>query len=105
MLRQTILPDFSDFRPNFFALQPDEMKILFCNGDMGNKLYEVIFLYLRSKKLELMKQIHLFKKSFVIFLKSILEDLLSIRFKPHQAVSYFKQHLASFLEFNGHAWC
>ena len=58
--------------------------------------------------MELMKQIHLFKKGLVIFLKgatfsdfidtrlhtlryknplsAILEDLFSIRFKPHQVV-------------------
>ena len=36
---------------------------------MGNKLYEVIFFDLCSKKMEFMKQIHLFKKGFVIFLK------------------------------------
>ena len=64
--------------------------------------------YVCSKRMELMKQIHLFKKGFVIFLKgatfsdfietrlsnykplairiAILEDFFSIRFKPHQVV-------------------
>ena len=36
---------------------------------MGNKLYEVKFFELCSKKIELMKQIHLLKIGFVIFLK------------------------------------
>ena len=36
---------------------------------MRNKLYEIKFFELCSKKMELMKQIHLFKKGFVIFLK------------------------------------
>ena len=62
------------------------------------------------QKLKLMKQVHLFKKGFVTFLKGatfsdfietrlsnylsypnplsgILEDLFSIRFKPHQVVN------------------
>ena len=33
-----------------------------------NKVTIVIFFYLCGKKMELMKQIHLFKKGFVIFL-------------------------------------
>ena len=36
---------------------------------MRNKLYEVKSFELYSKKMELMKQIHLFKKGLVIFLK------------------------------------
>ena len=36
---------------------------------MRSKLYEIKIFELCSKKLELMKQIHLFKKGFVIFLK------------------------------------
>ena len=36
--------------------------------DMGNILYEIKNFGLCSKKLEVMKQIHLFKKGFVIFL-------------------------------------
>ena len=36
---------------------------------MRNKLYKINFFELCSKKMELMKQIHLFKKGFVIFLK------------------------------------
>ena len=45
------------------------MKILLCKVDMRNKLYEMNFFELCSKKEELMKQIHLFKKGFLIFLK------------------------------------
>ena len=45
------------------------MKILLFKVDMRNKLYEIKFFELCSKKMELMKQIHLFKKGFVIFLK------------------------------------
>ena len=45
---------------------------------MGNKLYEIIFFDLYTKKLELMKQNHLLKIGLVIF---------SIRFQPHQAVT------------------
>ena len=45
------------------------MKILLCKEDMRNKLYEIKIFELCSKKIELMKQIHLFKKGFVIFLK------------------------------------
>ena len=36
---------------------------------MRSKLYEINLFELCSKKLELMKQIHLFKNGFVIFLK------------------------------------
>ena len=45
------------------------MKILLYKVDMGNKLYEVNFFELYYKKLELMKQNHLLKIGFVIFLK------------------------------------
>ena len=38
------------------------MKILLCKVDMRNKLYEIKFFELCSKKMELMKQIHIFKK-------------------------------------------
>ena len=59
----------ANFRPNFFCSKSAEMKILLCKVDMGNKLYEVKFFELCSKKIELMKQIHLLKIGFVIFLK------------------------------------
>ena len=36
---------------------------------MRNKLYEIKFIELCSKTMELMKQIHFFNKGFVIFLK------------------------------------
>ena len=45
------------------------MKILLFKVDMGNKLYEINFFDLCSKKMELMKQNHLLKIGFVIFLK------------------------------------
>ena len=45
------------------------MKTLLCKVDMRNKLYEIKIFELCSKKMELMRQIHLFKKGFVIFLK------------------------------------
>ena len=56
-------------RAKFFGSKSAEMKILLCKVDMRNKLYEINFFELCSKKMELMKQIHLFKKGFVIFLK------------------------------------
>ena len=54
---------------NFFGSKLAETKILLCKVDMGNKLYEIFFFELCSKKLELMKQNHLLKIGFVIFLK------------------------------------
>ena len=42
-------------RPKFFGLKSAEMEILLCKVDMGNKLYEVNFFELWSKKFELMK--------------------------------------------------
>ena len=39
---------------------------------MRNKLYEIKFFELCSKKMEVMKQIHLFKKGLVNFLKGAL---------------------------------
>ena len=52
-----------------FGSKLAKMKILLYKVDMGNKLYEVNFFELCSKKLELMKQNHLLKIGFVIFLK------------------------------------
>ena len=43
--------------------------LLLCKVDMGNKLYEIIFFDFCCKKLEPMKQNHLLKIGFVIFLK------------------------------------
>ena len=40
---------------------------------MRNKLYEIKFFELCSKKMELMKQIYLFKKGLVIFLKGAIQ--------------------------------
>jgi len=57
ILRQKIFPDFSEFRQ------------IFGNVDMVNKLYAVFFFHSCRKKLELTKQIHLFKRGFMIFLK------------------------------------
>ena len=81
---------------------------------MRNKLYEIKFFDLCRKKLELMKQNHLLKIGLVIFLKgatfsdfvgyrllnyivhtfsypnlhsTILGEIFSIRFQPHQAVT------------------
>ena len=54
---------------NKIFLEKFLLKILLCKVDVRSKLYEIIFFELCSKKLELMKQIHLFKKGFVIFLK------------------------------------
>ena len=53
---------------------------------MGNKLYEVNFLDLWRKKMELIKQIHLYKKGFLIFLKgATFSDFIETRlwnYKP-----------------------
>ena len=59
----------ANFRSISFDSKSTEMKILLCKVDMRNKLYEIKFFELCSEKMELMKQIHLFKKGFVIFLK------------------------------------
>ena len=56
-------------RPKFFGSKSTEIKILLCKVDIRNKLYEIKLFELCSKKMELMKQIHLFKKGLVIFLK------------------------------------
>ena len=48
------------------------MKVLLCKVDMRNKFYEIKFFESCSKVMELMKQIHLFKKGFVIFLKGAM---------------------------------
>ena len=77
ILSQKNFADFSDFQPIFgnfflrffFGSKSAEMKILLCKLDMGNKLYKVNFFDLFCKKLELMKQNHLLKIGFVIFLK------------------------------------
>ena len=50
------------------------MKILLCKDskvDMSNKLNETKIFELFSRKMELMMQIHLFKKGVVIFLKGL----------------------------------
>ena len=95
-----------------FGSKPAEMKILLCKVDMGNKLYKVNFFELCPKKNKLMlKQNHLLKIDFVIFLKGatfsdFIETRLSnykplairirfllfwrffsIRFKPHKEVN------------------
>ena len=59
----------ANFRSKFFDSKSTEIKILLCKVDMRNKLYEIKFFELCCKKMELMKQIHLFKKGLVIFLK------------------------------------
>ena len=53
----------------YFGSKSAEMKILVCKLDVGNRIHEVKFFDLCSKKLELMKQNHLLKIGFVIFLK------------------------------------
>ena len=76
---------FCRFSGNFCS-KSAEMKILLCNVAMGNKLYEIFFFDLCVKKLELMKQIHHFKKGFVIFLKGAkFSDFIETRvyiYKP-----------------------
>ena len=48
---------------------------------MGNKLYETKFFDLCSKKMELMKQNHLLKIGFVIFLKGApFSDFVDYRY-------------------------
>ena len=59
----------ANFRSKLFGSKSTEMKILLFKVDMRNKHYEINVFELWSKKLELMKQIHLFKKGLVIFLK------------------------------------
>ena len=80
----------------FFGSKSAEMKILLCKVDMRNKLYEIKIFELCCKKMELLKQIHLFIKGFVIFLNGATVrfrillrldyETFSIRFKPHQGV-------------------
>ena len=56
------------------------MKILLCIVDLGNKLSVAKLFDSLSKKLELMKQFHLFKKGFVIFLKgATFSDFIDTR--------------------------
>jgi len=43
------LKRFADFRANFFCSKSAEIKILLCNVDMGNKLYEIFFFHLYVK--------------------------------------------------------
>ena len=59
----------ANFRQKFFGSKSAEMKISLCKVDMGKKLYVIIFFDLWSKKMELMKQNHLLKIGFLIFLK------------------------------------
>ena len=54
---------------NSFGSKSAKMKNLLCKVDMGNKLYKLNFFDFRRKKIELMKQNHLLKIGFVIFLK------------------------------------
>ena len=73
--RQITVTDSTKFAENWknwrknFGPKSAEMKILLCKVDMRNKLYKIKFFELCSIKMELMKQIHLFRKGFVIFLK------------------------------------
>ena len=62
-------PKIGKIGKNFFCSKSAEMKILLCKVGMGNKPYEIKFFELCSKKFELIKQIHLLKIGFVIFLK------------------------------------
>ena len=78
----------ANFRSKFFDSKSTEMKILLCKVDMRNKLYEVNFFELCSKKLELMKQIHLFKKGFVIFLKgATFSDFIETRLSTYKPLA------------------
>ena len=58
---------------------------------MRSKLYEIKIFELCRKKLELMKQIHMFKKGFVIFLKRApFSDFIETRlsnYKPFTALA------------------
>ena len=64
------------------------MKILLSKVDMRNKLYEVKFFELWSKKMELMKQIHLFKKGLVIFLKgATFSDFIETRLSNYKPLA------------------
>ena len=69
-----------------FLLKISRNTFLLCIVGIGNKLFEVKICHLRSKKMELMKQIHLFKKGFVIFLKgATFSDFIETRlfhYKP-----------------------
>ena len=62
----------------------------------GTNLWSI---FLCGKKLELMKQIHLFR--YPKLLSAILEDLPSIRFKPHQVVSGRVQDFSNFGKCSG----
>ena len=64
----------------FFCLKIGRNKIFIMQRGYGNKLYEVKIVHLCSKRLEVMKQIHLFKKGFVIFLKgAMFSDFIDAR--------------------------
>ena len=63
---------------------------------MRNKLYEINFFELCSKKMKLMKQIHIFKKGLVIFLKGApFSDFINSR--PFRYSGGFFFQLGSFL--------
>ena len=75
-------------RANFFGSKSGEMKILLCKVDMRNTLYEIKFFELYSKKMELMKQIHLFKKVLVIFLKgATFSDFIETRLSNYKPLA------------------
>ena len=60
---------FCQFSGNFFLLKIDRNENFIMQCGYGEKtLWSNFFLFM-CQKLELMKQIHLFKKGFVIFLK------------------------------------
>ena len=70
----------ANFRSNFFDSKSTEMKILLCKVNMRNKLYEIKIFELCCNKMELMKQIQLFEKGFVIFLKGdTFSDFINTR--------------------------
>jgi len=75
-------------QPNFFGSKSTEIKILLCKVDIRNKLYETKIFELCSKKMEPMKQIHLFKKSFVIFLKgATFSDFIETRLSTYKPLA------------------
>ena len=52
---------------------------ILCIAAMGNKLYEIFFFFM-CQKLKFMKQVQLFKKGFVIFLKgATFSDFIETR--------------------------
>ena len=55
---------------------------------MRNKLYEIKIFELCSKKMELMNQIHLFIKGFVIFLKgATFSDFIETRLSNYKPLA------------------